>query len=140
MDSSPLISIDLIIENPEGQFLLGIRNNRPAKNTWFVPGGRVQKSETLDDAFARLCKVELDVDRERKNSLFMGVYEHFYKDSVFGDQIATHYIVLAHKIKISHPLVGLPKSQHNAYKWMSENQIMNSQSVHTHTKWYFGKG
>lgn len=39
--STPLISIDLIVENERGEFLLGKRTNRPAQGFWFVPGGRV---------------------------------------------------------------------------------------------------
>ena len=35
-----IISTDLIIFNQLGQVLLGYRNNEPAKNTWFVPGGQ----------------------------------------------------------------------------------------------------
>ncbi|WP_313449769.1 NUDIX domain-containing protein, partial [Pseudescherichia sp.] len=52
--STPLISIDLIVENARGEFLLGKRTNRPAQGFWFVPGGRVQKDEPLAQAFERL--------------------------------------------------------------------------------------
>jgi len=38
--STPLISIDLVVENERGEFLLGQRTNRPAQGYWFVPGGR----------------------------------------------------------------------------------------------------
>ncbi|HGU2589280.1 TPA: NUDIX domain-containing protein, partial [Escherichia coli] len=41
--STPLISIDLIVENEFGEILLGKRINRPAQGYWFVPGGRVLK-------------------------------------------------------------------------------------------------
>ena len=57
--STPLVSIDLIVENAQGEYLLGKRTNRPAQGFWFVPGGRVQKDETLADAFARLTQAEL---------------------------------------------------------------------------------
>ncbi|VEB85871.1 GDP-mannose mannosyl hydrolase) [Citrobacter koseri] len=56
--STPLISIDLIVENERGEFLLGKRTNRPAQGYWFVPGGRVQKDETLEKAFERLTQAE----------------------------------------------------------------------------------
>lgn len=59
MRSTPLISIDLIVENERGEFLLGKRTNRPAQGFWFVPGERVQKDETLSDAFERLTLAEL---------------------------------------------------------------------------------
>ncbi len=32
----PLVSIDLLIENENGEYLFGLRNNRPAKNYFFV--------------------------------------------------------------------------------------------------------
>ncbi|HCB8003312.1 TPA: GDP-sugar hydrolase WbdI, partial [Escherichia coli] len=38
----PLVSIDLLIENENGEYLFGLRNNRPAKNYFFVPGGRIR--------------------------------------------------------------------------------------------------
>ncbi|ECX5062799.1 GDP-mannose mannosyl hydrolase, partial [Salmonella enterica subsp. enterica] len=36
---TPLVSIDILIENENGEYLFGLRNNRPAKNQFFVPGG-----------------------------------------------------------------------------------------------------
>ncbi|NMU26793.1 NUDIX domain-containing protein, partial [Vibrio parahaemolyticus] len=60
--STPLVSIDLVIENAQGQTLLGLRNNRPAQGFWFVPGGRVLKGESLKDAFLRLCQDEVGLE------------------------------------------------------------------------------
>lgn len=45
--STPLISIDLLVKNKKGEYLLGLRNNRPAQGYWFVPGGRIQKTKHL---------------------------------------------------------------------------------------------
>ncbi|AIF61170.1 colanic acid biosynthesis protein WcaH [Escherichia coli B7A] len=56
--STPLVSLDFIAENSRGEFLLGKRTNRPAQGYWFVPGGRVQKDETLEAAFERLTMAE----------------------------------------------------------------------------------
>jgi len=57
--STPLIAIDLIVVNERKEILLGKRLNQPAKNYWFVPGGRILKNETLDNAFKRLTLTEL---------------------------------------------------------------------------------
>ena len=35
--STPLVSLDFIVENSRGEFLLGKRTNRPAQGYWFVP-------------------------------------------------------------------------------------------------------
>ncbi|MDF5000441.1 NUDIX domain-containing protein, partial [Vibrio parahaemolyticus] len=59
IESTPLVSIDLVIEDESGQVLLGERLNRPAQGFWFVPGGRILKDEKLEDAFARLTLEEL---------------------------------------------------------------------------------
>ncbi len=37
VDSTPLISIDLVVQNSKGECLLGQRLNRPAQDNWFVP-------------------------------------------------------------------------------------------------------
>ena len=80
---APLISIDLLVENARGEYLLGQRLNRPAQGLWFVPGGRVQKDERLEDALerltlplpgraefgARICKVTRADDRARLTTL-----------------------------------------------------------------------
>ena len=57
--STPLVSIDLVVQDAEGAVLLGQRLNRPAQGFWFVPGGRIMKNETLDAAFRRLTADEL---------------------------------------------------------------------------------
>ena len=67
IDSTPLVSIDLLIENTDGKILLGYRNNRPAKGYWFVPGGRIQKGESMDDAFQRLTQSEIGEVFKREN-------------------------------------------------------------------------
>jgi colanic acid biosynthesis protein WcaH len=56
--STPLVSIDLIVRDTQANILLGKRVNRPAKDFWFVPGGRVLKDETVEQAFIRLLEVE----------------------------------------------------------------------------------
>jgi len=138
---TPLISIDLIVRNEQGEVLLGKRINAPAKGYWFVPGGRVRKNETLDDAFVRLVKEELGIESgvTRADAKFLGMFEHFYDDYVFGNDVSTHYIVLAHEILIK-KRKELPIFQHTSYEYMSENKLLNSDEVNIYTKQYFGLG
>ena len=35
----PLVSFDIIIKDPAGNVLVGLRTNEPAKGKYFVPGG-----------------------------------------------------------------------------------------------------
>lgn len=122
IQNTPLISIDLIVQNEQGEVLLGKRVNAPAKGYWFVPGGRVRKNETLDDAFFRLVKEELGIESgiTRADAKFLGVFEHFYDDCVFGDDISTHYIVLAYSIDFYQNFIP-PSREHKEYTFLREN-------------------
>ena len=134
---TPLISIDLIVANKYGEFLFGKRVNEPAKGYYFVPGGRILKNETLKDAFKRITYEELGESFEIEKAKFLGVYEHFYKNSFVSDEISTHYIVLAYKIKLDESL-KLPSSQHEAYKWLKKEEIIKNKEIHPYSKAYFG--
>jgi len=136
IDSTPLVSIDLLVENTEGQVLLGYRNNRPAKGYWFVPGGRILKDESMDSAFKRLTLAELGVVLERHQAEFLGPYEHFYCDYVFGEGVTTHYVVLGYKIVCDLDISALPSVQHNDYQWFTKSEMLASDTVHKHSKWY----
>lgn len=139
--STPLVSIDLVVKNPQGQFLLGWRKNRPARNFWFVPGGRIQKNERLEDAFLRLTEGELGQRIAMSDARWKGLYEHFYDDFVFSDetdeQVSTHYVVLAFEVTLESDDTELPKGQHTDYRWAGAQEILADESVHQHSRAYF---
>jgi len=138
--STPLISIDLVVRNKQDQVLLGKRLNAPAKGFWFVPGGRVQKDETLDNAFVRLIKEELgtDIPVKRSEANLLGVYEHFYEENVFDSTATTHYVVLGYEIQLSEDqVINLPKIQHDDYIWVVEQELIINDLVHVYSKNYF---
>ena len=99
--NTPLVSLDLCITNNK-KLLLGKRINPPAKNYYFVPGGRILKSEKLNDAMNRILKFELgfSMHEKYKNSVTnIGVYEHFYENNYLDNsKFSTHYVVVAYLI------------------------------------------
>lgn len=136
---TPLIAIDLVVENRIGEVLLGRRCNSPAKGEWFVPGGRITKDETIPVAFSRLTEVELGSSLPMAQAAFHGVYEHHYPDNVFDNSFSTHYVVLAYRLLVDLDLQQLPADQHNAYHWWTKEDLLESAVVHPHTKWYFSE-
>lgn len=134
---TPLIALDLIIENNKGQVLLGQRLNKPAQGYWFVPGGRILKDETMAQAFSRLSKEELGVELQLSNASLIGPYEHFYDDNFSGNDFSTHYITLGYNIKCDISLTQLPKVQHCCYQWFDIETLSACEDVHHHTKLYF---
>lgn len=137
--NTPLISIDLVIKNCSGEVLLGLRTNRPALGKWFVPGGRICKDETINDAFGRLTREELGIAAPIAEGQFLGVYEHFYPDNYSGDDFSTHYVVLGYQLTLDLSLDKLPKEQHGNYRWWNQADLLKSEEVHIHSKWYFEK-
>lgn len=137
--ATPLVSIDLVIRDSSKKVLLGQRTNRPAKGFWFVPGGRIMKNESISTAFSRLLRVELGLtDYSIDAGKFLGVYQHFYSDSVFGDSPSTHYVVLAFELFLdSLDIASIPLDQHKGYQWWTTSQIFEMADVHSHTKDYF---
>ncbi len=135
--STPLISIDLIIQNNKDKVLLGQRTNRPARGFWFVPGGRIQKDESVADAYKRLNLSEINLVRTIDLACFSGVYEHFYKDNFFNENSSTHYVVLCYKSRLDQAICDFPLQQHSHYRWFSVDEILSSPLVHSNTKAYF---
>jgi colanic acid biosynthesis protein WcaH len=134
---TPLISIDLILRNSNGDALLGVRNNEPAKGFYFVPGGRILKNERIADAFRRIILNETGVSADISQSTFKGVFEHIY-DSNFANRsdFGTHYVVLAYQITQPFDDVRLD-SQHSAFEWWDDERIRTSRIVHENTRAYF---
>ena len=138
IENATLISIDLVVKNCDDKILLGQRVNKPAKNSWFVPGGRIYKDESIEQAFQRITKDEIGKAYDILNAKFKGVYQHFYDDNVFNDNFSTHYIVLGFELVIKEEL-SLGTIQHDKYKWFTQEELLNNKDVYTYVKDYFKK-
>lgn len=138
VDSTPLVSIDFILENQQGKVLLGMRNNSPAQGYWFVPGGIIRKNERLSDAFKRISSVELGAELIITDAKLIGAFEHIYKDNFLGKQgINTHYVVLAYKIKTKEYFKPKLDNQHSEMQWWLKDSLLKEPKVHKNTKDYF---
>lgn len=139
VDSTPLVSIDLVIRNEQGLVLLGKRMNRPAQGYWFVPGGRIRKNELVQDALKRIAKAELGVMLE--SATLMGVYDHIYEDNYHGRPgINTHYVVLGVSGRLSERTPLRLDEQHSEVRWWTVKDLLQAADVHQNTKKYFLEG
>jgi colanic acid biosynthesis protein WcaH len=140
--TAPLISVDLIIRNSRGEYLLGLRKNKPAQDCWFVVGSRIHKGERIEDALDRIIKQDLNScykDLVIQNRIaFKKVYEHNYKDNFFGKAgFGTQYIVLAYEVDLDVNETNISKAENTQYKWFSKDEILRDSKVHFYTKAYF---
>jgi colanic acid biosynthesis protein WcaH len=74
-------SVNLIIENKKGEILFVKRNNEPAKDLLWVPGGRVKKTEYLTDTIWRVMKNEIAVDK--KDAELIAVSREYQEEKFF---------------------------------------------------------
>ena len=142
--NTPLVSIDLCILK-DREILLGKRKNPPAKDFFFVPGGRILKSESKEKAFTRILKNELGVYVNEKNKKIklLGIYEHFYDENFFGEnEFGTHYIVLSYLVPFeilnkNNDFLKV-KDQHSKYIWFNiDKENKNKKNIHPFTLNYF---
>jgi colanic acid biosynthesis protein WcaH len=140
VELTPLVSVDLVLRDPDRRILVGLRMNRPARGYWFVPGGRVGKNETFRQAFRRLTEEELGASLAFERGRFLGVFEHLYDDN-FAEEAGygTHYVVVAYEVPVRCEELALPAcDQHSAYLWLTEREIVARSDVHDNTKAYCG--
>lgn len=111
VDSVPIVSVDLIVTH-DGGVVLGRRTNEPAKGTWFVPGGRLQKGERFEAAVHRLAEQELGIDVSIDRCL--GAYQHFYDTADIGDT-EKHYVVIGYVVSAQSTTFD-PDDQHETVR------------------------
>lgn len=142
-----VVSIDLIITDNNGKILVGKRKNAPARGTYFVPGGRVFKNETLDQGFKRILKDEIgitDLRKIRRN--FNCVTDHIYPNNfadaldINGDAIPMHFVCIGINVYIEPNTEFDMKTfqiQHEDSLWLTQKELLLHKNVHEYTKRYF---
>jgi len=138
IENTPLVSIDLCLVC-DGQILLGKRNNEPLKGEWFTPGGRIYKNETWQKALLRIIEAELGLcDITAKDFSLMGIWDHFYSNSVVDEHISTHYVNLPHYADFqSRPPISID-DQHGEFQWFDLSSIANHKKFHPYIRNYAG--
>jgi len=136
VENTPLVSIDLCFVF-EGQILLGKRKNEPLKGEWFTPGGRIYKNEAWQNALRRVGELELGLsDVPVEKFKLMGLWDHFYRNSVVDQDISTHYVNLPHYIVVkSRPLLTTD-DQHSDFQWFDLSMVSGNQNFYPYVRNY----
>lgn len=87
IENIPICCVDLIIINQDNQFLVLKRANEPAKGSWWLPGGRILKNESISIAAVRKAKEETGLKCVFVKTI--GVAETIFDTGPFGDPIHT---------------------------------------------------
>ena len=137
VDNTPLVAIDFIVTNCESM-LVGRRLNSPAKNMFFVPGGRICKGESFSSAFGRISDTEIGENLLPSSCKFFGIFDHFYSNSAVSEDISTHNTVLAHLVEMNDHNLDTNKmfDQHSEFEMMNIHELLSREDVHENTKVY----
>ncbi len=84
----PLLTVDAVIAK-DGGFVLIRRKNEPFKGCWALPGGFVERGETVEDATRREAREETGLDIELL--ALLGVYSDPKRDPR-GHTVSVVYI------------------------------------------------
>ena len=119
VENVPIPCVDLVLVK-DGKVLLLLRKNKPAKNEWFFPGGRVLKNEILEQAVLRKAKEEIGIDLIIKGKI--GGYETIFPDGIFDNlKTGTHTINVAFLVVPKDPeaKINIDKN-HEDFKWVDK--------------------
>ncbi|MBA3647253.1 MAG: NUDIX hydrolase [Chitinophagales bacterium] len=77
-NDKPTLCVDVIIEFPDREIILGKRKYSPFKGEWGLPGGHVEYGETVEDAAKREVMEETGLEVELLN--IVGVFSEPNRD------------------------------------------------------------
>lgn len=141
VQAAPLVSIDVIARDRLNRVLLGKRINEPAKGTFFTPGGRIRKNQTILEAILALGESELGLRLSPASAKLLGAYDHIYASNFAGvEGIGTHYVVLGYEFTLDEIELGaLPLDQHSQWIMLHEAELLARDDVHENVKKFFSK-
>lgn len=103
----PIAAVDILALH-RGRLLLLLRNNDPAKDVWFTPGGRVMYGETLEAAVTRKLLEETGLKALKIGK--RATMSHFYPKA--------HYVTTFFHVDVADDKVRL-NEEHRDFKWIS---------------------
>lgn len=110
--------VDILISNFNGEILLVKRKNEPAKNKWWVPGGRVHFGEKRMDAAKRKLRQECGINCNIFTKI--GDFEFVFRI----DNLIYHDIATLYGVTVSYNNVLLDDQSFD-YSWKSASDWLN---------------
>lgn len=117
LENMPIPCIDLVVHHC-GKVLLVHRKEEPAKNEWWIPGGRIFKNEKFEDAAKRKLKEETGLNAIKIKDL--GIQEYFSDKSIFNNiETGTHAVAAIYLIEVENDEVKINNTS-SEYRWVDK--------------------
>jgi len=85
------IGVGVLIYNPEGKILLGLRKSQHGNGTWCPPGGHLEYGESFEVAAAREALEETGMVLDKNDITVCGVTNDLFEES------GKHYVTVIMK-------------------------------------------
>ncbi|MBP7087942.1 MAG: NUDIX domain-containing protein [Candidatus Omnitrophica bacterium] len=118
IDVLPILCVDIMVQNPKGEYLLVKRANEPLKGQWWVIGGRVLKGETLVEAAMRKVKEEVGILIDTVKPI--GYYEEISHTNHFSQETPLHSVSVVFLTHIDGSQKVTLDSQSSDWKYSKE--------------------
>ena len=96
---TPIVNVDLLVYNDQGQFLLTWRNDPHCGQGWHVPGGCIRFKETCEERIKKVAQKELCISNICFDKAPIEVFEiicHEHRD-IKNQNERAHFITLVYK-------------------------------------------
>lgn len=96
---APMVNVDLLVYNKDGQFLLTKRNDPHCGTGWHVPGGCIRFKENIESRIRKVAKSELGLEEFTYNKDPIKVFEIFStkERNIANQNERAHFITLVYK-------------------------------------------
>ncbi len=116
---SPTPAVAVVMENESGELLLIKRALNPFKNWWDMPGGFVERGESLEEGAAREIKEETGLTVDKDSLVYLDSYVADYE----FEEIDYELIVVMFKIDIPSSANVVVADDANAFKFVKKSEI-----------------
>jgi 8-oxo-dGTP diphosphatase len=112
LPTTPALTTDCVIFNPEARVLLIRRGHQPFRGAYALPGGFVDVGETTDSACRR--EVEEETGLEVHDLRLVGVYSDPSRDP------RGHTVSIAYVVRLPEPVAPRPGSDAASAEWVDD--------------------
>lgn len=112
-----IIVVSAFLENKGKILLLKRQDSKPEGNTWGMPAGKVDNTESIYDGVIREIKEETGVDVKRDN------IEYFRKFFVRYPEYDFIYHIFSAKL-VNKPKVIINRDEHKKFKWVKPKESL----------------
>jgi colanic acid biosynthesis protein WcaH len=118
LEMIPILCVDVVIVN-QAKCLLLKRKNHPAKGQWWFPGGRMLKSETIEQAVNRKTAEEVNLQGQYLGILSIEETQFPEAGSMLCD---IHTVNICCKMYVNSVLSLKVNDEHDGYKWVDRHE------------------